>query len=151
MYKPMYDVTQTGLEVFLQEGLPQLQGQRVGLVTNYSGVNRQFQTTADLLAADERVRLCALFGPEHGIRGDAQAGVEVAGSLDLRTGLPVYSLYGQAHRPTAEMLQGLDALIFDIQDVGARYYTYLATLAYAQEAAAEANLMFVVFDRPNPI
>ncbi|MGH2478541.1 MAG: exo-beta-N-acetylmuramidase NamZ family protein [Ktedonobacteraceae bacterium] len=142
---------QTGLEVFLQEGLPQLQGQRVGLVTNYSGVDKRLRTSADLLATDERVHLCALFGPEHGIRGDAQAGIEVGSSVDQRTGLPVHSLYGQTHRPTAEMLQGLDTLIYDIQDVGARYYTDLATLAYAQEAAAEAGLTFVVLDRPNPI
>lgn len=142
---------QTGLEVFLQEGLPQLAGKRVGLVTNYSGVDHRLHTTVDLLAADKRIRLCALFGPEHGIRGDAQAGVEVAGSVDQRTGLPVYSLYGKTHRPTAEMLQGLDALIYDIQDAGVRYYTYLATLAYAQKAAAAAGLTFVVFDRPNPL
>ncbi len=142
---------QTGLEVFLQDGLPQLQGQRVGLVTNYSGVDTRLRTTVDLLAADKRIHLSALFGPEHGIRGDAQAGVEVGSSTDQRTGLPVHSLYGQTHRPGAEMLQGLDALIYDIQDAGARYYTYLATLAYAQEAAAEAGLTFVVLDRPNPI
>lgn len=151
MQRTQHYTIQTGLEVFLQEGLPQLQGKRVGLITNQSGVDHRLRTTVDLLAADERIHLHALFGPEHGIRGDAQAGVKVDGSVDQCTGLPVYSLYGQTHRPTAEMLQGLDALIFDIQDSGARYYTNLATLVYAQEAAAVAGLTFVVFDRPNPI
>ncbi len=151
MQRTQHHTIQTGLEVFLQEGLPQLQGKRVGLITNQSGVDHRLHTTVDLLAAEKRIHLHALFGPEHGIRGDAQAGIQVDGSVDQCTGLPVYSLYGQTHRPTTEMLQGLDALIFDIQDSGARYYTNLATLAYAQEAAAEAGLTFVVFDRPNPI
>ncbi|MBE3558800.1 MAG: DUF1343 domain-containing protein [Ktedonobacteraceae bacterium] len=142
---------QTGLEVFLTEGLPAIAGKRVGLITNHTGVNRRLHSAVDLLQADQRVRLRALFGPEHGIAGNVQDGVEVEGSTDARTGLPIYSLYGTTARPTAESLQGLDALIFDIQDVGVRYYTYIATLAYAQEAAAEAGLLFVVFDRPNPI
>lgn len=151
MGKEQVKTVQTGLEVFLETGLPQLRGQRVGLITNHTGVHHNLRTTVDLLASSEHLSLCTLFGPEHGLRGEAQAGVEVKSSHDSRTGLPVYSLYGSARRPTAEMLQGLDALIFDIQDVGARYYTYLATMAYAQEAAAQAGLQFVVFDRPNPI
>jgi len=146
-----HSTIQTGLEVFLTDGLPELTGNRVGLITNYTGVNRHLRSTVDLLYADTRIRLRALFGPEHGILGNAQDGVEVAGSVDAHTGLPVYSLYGATQRPTAESLEDLDALIFDIQDVGARYYTYIATIVYAQEAAAEAGLRFVVFDRPNPI
>jgi uncharacterized protein YbbC (DUF1343 family) len=144
-------IVQSGLEVFLNNDLPQLSGQRVGLITNYTGVDRHLQSTADLLFADKRIRLRALFGPEHGILGNAQDGIEVDGSVDPRTGLPVYSLFGKSLRPTAESLKGLGALIFDIQDVGARYYTYIATMAYAQEAADTAGLAFVVFDRPNPI
>jgi uncharacterized protein YbbC (DUF1343 family) len=142
------------LEVFLTDGFLQLQGKRVGLVTNASGVNRQLRSTIDLLFADQRLHLQALFAPEHGILGNVQAGVEVAEQIDARTGLPLYSLFGsslQSHQPTQNMLQGLDALIYDIQDVGARYYTYTATMAYAQEAAAAAGLDFIVFDRPNPI
>jgi uncharacterized protein YbbC (DUF1343 family) len=142
---------QTGLEVVLETGLPQLQGKRVGLVTNATGADRRLQSTVDLLMADERIQLRALFGPEHGIRGDAQAGVEVEEALDQRTGLPVYSLFGSTRRPTPHMLKDLDALIYDIQDVGVRYYTYIATLLYVQEAAAQAGLEFVVLDRPNPL
>ncbi len=145
------DNVQTGLEGFLNDGLPEIAGKRVGLITNATGVNRDLRRTVDLLAADQRIQLSALFGPEHGLLGTAQDGVEIAGSRDERTGLPTYSLYGASERPTAEALAALDALLFDIQDVGARYYTYVATMAYAQEAAAEAGLPFVVFDRPNPI
>lgn len=145
------NTVQTGLEVFLAEGLPELMGKRVGLITNYTGVDRHLRSTVELLFADKRLQLRALFGPEHGILGNAQDGVEVAESRDERTGLPVYSLYGETQQPTRDMLQGLDALIFDIQDVGARYYTYVATMVYAQQAAAKAGLPFVVFDRPNPI
>lgn len=141
----------TGLAVFLERGLPEVAGMSVGLVTNYTGVDRSLHSTVERLHADTHVRLQVLFGPEHGILGNAQDGAEVAASIDQHTGLPVYSLYGETLRPTPEMLRGLDALIYDIQDVGARYYTYLTTLAYTQEAAARAGLPFVVFDRPNPI
>lgn len=142
---------QTGLDVFLQEVHPSLRGKRVGLITNPTGVHRSLQNNIDLLHADRRIRLQALFGPEHGIRGEVQAGVKVAGTLDQRTGLPVYSLYGQTRRPTVEMLNGLDALIFDLQDLGTRYSTYIGTLAYVQEVAAQANVDVIIFDRPNPI
>src|SRR5581483_11638842 len=142
---------QTGLEVYLEVGLPQIQGKRLGLITNPTGVDRQLRSSVDLLVADQRVQLCALFGPEHGIHGNAQAGVAVEGTIDERTRLPMYSLYGATSKPTAEMLQNLDALIFDMQDIGVRYATYISTMVYAQEAAAEAGLDFVVFDRPNPL
>uniref|UniRef100_A0A831X7L7 DUF1343 domain-containing protein n=1 Tax=Thermorudis peleae TaxID=1382356 RepID=A0A831X7L7_9BACT len=142
---------QVGLEVFLEQGLSSLEGKRAGLITNPTGTDGRLRSTIDLLYASGRVRLAALFGPEHGIRGEAQAGEPVADARDARTGLPVYSLYGQTRRPSPEMLQGLDALIFDLQDIGVRYGTYASTMAYAQEAAAEAGLLFVVFDRPNPL
>jgi len=142
---------QSGLEVALAEGLPSLSGQRLGFITNHTAVDRQLRSAADLLHESNSVELVALFGPEHGVRGDAQAGVEVGAAVDSRTGLPVYSLYGETQRPTQEKLCGLDALMFDVQDIGVRYATYISTLAYAQEAASEAGLPFVVLDRPNPI
>ncbi|MBO0790997.1 MAG: DUF1343 domain-containing protein [Ktedonobacteraceae bacterium] len=149
--KQQKNSVQTGLEVFLEQGLPQIDGQPVGLITNYTGVNRKLRSSAELLHASKHVRLRALFGPEHGILGNAQDALPIEGSVDQRTGLPVYSLYGETEKPTRESLKGLSALIFDIQDVGVRYYTYPSTMAYAQEAATEAGLAFVVLDRPNPI
>lgn len=142
---------QTGLERFIAEGLPEVDGLRVGLITNPTGVDARLRSAVDLLWRSDRVRLTALFGPEHGVHGAAQAGEKTASSQDQRTGLPVHSLYGTTLRPTGDMLEGLDALIFDMQDVGARYATYLATLAYAQQAAAESGLPMVILDRPNPI
>jgi uncharacterized protein YbbC (DUF1343 family) len=141
----------TGLEILLREGFPPLAGRRIGLITNHTAVDRQLHSAIDLLHASDRVELVALFGPEHGVRGDAQAGVEVGAATDARTGLPVHSLYGDTQRPTPEMLEGLDALVFDIQDVGVRYATYISTMAYAQAAASTAGLPFVVLDRPNPL
>lgn len=142
---------QIGLEIFLAEGLPNASGKRIGLITNPSGVDSHLRSTVDLLYEQQHMRLCALFGPEHGIRGEVQAGVKVEGDQDSRTGLPVHSLYGQTRRPTTAMLEGLDALVYDIQDVGVRYYTYVGTLLYAQEAAAKAGLEVIVLDRPNPL
>ncbi|GCE03188.1 exo-beta-N-acetylmuramidase NamZ family protein [Dictyobacter aurantiacus] len=142
---------ESGLEVFLATDIPQLAGKRAGLLTNATGIDRRFRNTVDLLQAHGKVELCALFGPEHGIRGDMQAGVKVAGQVDQRTGLPMYSLYGETRRPDPEMLAGLDLLIYDMQDLGARYSTYIATLQHAQQAAAQAELTFVVLDRPNPL
>jgi uncharacterized protein YbbC (DUF1343 family) len=142
---------ESGLEVLLAEGLSKLTGKRAGLITNHSAIDRRLRNAVDLLHESDVVELVALFGPEHGVRGDAQAGVHVGASVDERTGLPVYSLYGETQRPTAEMLTGLDALIFDIQDVGVRYATYISTMVYAMEAASAAGLAFIVLDRPNPI
>lgn len=141
----------TGLEVLLSEGLPEMTGKRVGLVTNHTGVDSRFRSTADLLHASDQFRLVALFGPEHGVRGEAQAGVEVGASVDGRTGLLVYSLYGETRRPTPAMLERMDALLFDIQDVGVRYATYISTMSLVQEACAEAGIPLVLLDRPNPI
>jgi uncharacterized protein YbbC (DUF1343 family) len=142
---------QSGLEVLLGEGHPTLSGRRVGLITNHTAIDRTLRNAVDLLHGSNVVDLVALFGPEHGVRGDAQAGVKVTASVDLRTGLPVHSLYGETQRPTAEMLIGLDVLMFDIQDIGVRYATYISTMAHALEAASVAGLDFVVLDRPNPI
>jgi len=124
-------------------------GKRIGLITNQTGVNSQLQSTIDVLY--EKTDLVALFSPEHGLRGNAEAGADIAAAIDMRTGLPVYSLYGDTKKPTAEMLENIDVLCFDIQDVGTRFYTYMSTMALAMESAKEQNKLFVVFDRPNPI
>jgi uncharacterized protein YbbC (DUF1343 family) len=141
----------SGLENFLADGLPEIAGCRVGLITNQTGVDARLRSTADRLHGSNRVRLVALFGPEHGVRGEAQAGVKVGRGEDPRTGLPVHSLYGDTLGPPPAMLDGIEALVFDLQDVGVRYATYVSTMAYAQEAAATAGLPFVVLDRPNPL
>ncbi|MDT7856407.1 DUF1343 domain-containing protein [Rubrivirga sp. S365] len=128
---------------------------RVGLVTNHTArVDTADGGPAhliDRLAAAPDVALAALFGPEHGLRGTAEAGAGVSGGADRATGTPVYSLYGASRKPTQAQLRGLDALVFDMQDVGARFYTYISTMGYAMQAAAEAGVPFVVLDRPNPI
>src|SRR5690606_27276272 len=117
--------------------------------TNPTGINSKFQSTIDILY--EKTNLTALFAPEHGIRGDRQAGSYVESYVDEKTGLTVYSLYGNQKKPTAGMLQDVDILCIDLQDVGARFYTYIYTMAYAMEACAQYNKKFVVFDRPNPL
>lgn len=122
---------------------------KVGLITNPSGMNSSFKSSIDILY--EKTKLTTLFAAEHGIRGNAQAGSSVGDAVDEVTGLPVYSLYGSTKKPTPEMLKDVDVLAYDMQDVGARFYTYINTLAYAMQAAAENNKTFVVFDRPNPI
>ena len=128
-----------------------LKGRRVGLITNPTGVNRDLVSTVDLLHQHPDVELVALFGPEHGVRGEVQDGLAVEAYTDPVTGLPVYSLYGDTPKPTQEMVAGLDTLAFDIQDVGVRFYTYLSTMVLAMEAAADYGLQFVVLDRPNPL
>ena len=140
-----------GIEVLLADSLHLVSGRRVGLVTNHTGRGRDGTPSIDLLAGHSEVELVALFSPEHGIRGSAEAGERVASGIDERTGLPVHSLYGETRRPTDAMLDGIDVLLFDIQDVGARYYTYLSTMALSMEAAGERGIPFVVLDRPNPI
>ncbi len=123
----------------------------MGLITNPTGVTRDLRSTVDVLSRAPDVRLVALFGPEHGVRGDAPAGAKVEDARDKATGVPVYSLYGKTHKPTPEMLRGLDVLVYDIQDNGCRSYTYITTMAVAMEAAAENQIEFVVLDRPEPI
>lgn len=138
-----------GIEVLLTDSLHLVQGKRVGLITNHTGTGGPLgRSSADLLFAAPGVRLTALFGPEHGIRGQARAGDKVPSSVDSATGLPVYSLYGETRVPTPEMLRDVDVLVYDIQDVGARTYTYPWTLA---ETAEAAGLPMIVLDRPNPI
>ena len=142
---------QTGIEVLLHDRLDLIRGKRVGLITNPTGVDRELVSDVDLLAHAPGVRLVALFGPEHGIRGAHQAGASVGSDRDPVTGLPVYSLYGKTRQPTPAMLKGVDVLVFDIQAVGARFYTYLYTMADAMKAAAAARIPIIVLDRPNPI
>jgi uncharacterized protein YbbC (DUF1343 family) len=140
-----------GNEVLAAGQFKVLQGKRVGLLTNPSGVNRHLATTIDVLHAAPGVKLVALFGPEHGIYGAVTAGGKVADTTDARTGLPAYSLYGKTFKPTPEMLAGLDAFVYDLQDTGCRGYTYISSMGVAMEACAEAGVEFVVLDRPNPL
>jgi uncharacterized protein YbbC (DUF1343 family) len=139
----------TGLEVLVRDGFAPLQGRRVGLVTNHSGIDPERRSTVDLLAAGKGYTLTALFSPEHGLRGTEDAAVD--SGRDAKTGLPVHSLYGKTRKPTAEMLKDVDLLVFDIQDIGARYYTYCTTLALVMEAAKEHDKALLVLDRPNAI
>jgi uncharacterized protein YbbC (DUF1343 family) len=141
--------TLNGIDVLQRDDFVSLRGQRVGLITNHTGLNRDGQATADLLHAHPNVRLTTLFGPEHGIRGALDE--NVPDGQDARTGLPVYSLYGTRTRPLPEQLANVDTLVFDIQDVGTRFYTYISTLGLCMEAAAQAGIPFVVLDRPNPL
>jgi uncharacterized protein YbbC (DUF1343 family) len=140
---------QTGLDVLEAEKFAPLRGKRVGLITNHTGVDFQGKTTIELLAHAAGVKLVALFSPEHGIAGHAEE--NVASSKDPSTGLPIFSLYGEQRRPTEEMLKGLDALVFDVQDAGVRFYTYTATMGYCMEEAAKYGIAFYVLDRPNPL
>lgn len=140
-----------GVEVLLEDQKELIEGKSVGLITNPTGVDQELNSIVDLLHNDADVDLKALYGPEHGVRGSAQAGEYVEYYIDEETGLPVYSLYGATKKPTPEMLEGIDVLLFDIQDVGTRFYTYIYTMAYAMEAAAENDIEFIVLDRPNPL
>ncbi|MBC7187167.1 MAG: DUF1343 domain-containing protein [Calditrichaeota bacterium] len=128
-----------------------LKGKRVGVITNHTGIDRQGRHIADLLHEAPGVTLSKLFAPEHGIRGTAEAGAQIGAEVDAKTGVPILSLYGETKKPTPEMLSDLDVLVFDIQDVGTRFYTYISTMSLAMEAAAEQQIPFVVLDRPNPI
>jgi uncharacterized protein YbbC (DUF1343 family) len=141
----------TGIDVLLSEKMELIQDKRVGLITNPTGVTKSLQSTVDVLFSQPRVQLVALFGPEHGVRGNRPAGSYVETYADEKTGLPVFSLYGKTKKPTAEMLQNIGVLLFDIQDVGVRPYTYIYTMAYAMQAAKEQNIPFIVLDRPNPM
>jgi uncharacterized protein YbbC (DUF1343 family) len=138
-----------GIDVLKKNHFEPLGGLRVGLITNHTGIDRAREATIDLLSAAPRVKLKALFSPEHGIRGALDE--KISDSVDEKTGLPVYSLYGERRKPTPEQLKGLDALVFDIQDVGCRFYTYVATMGNCLEAASEGKLKFFVLDRVNPI
>lgn len=140
-----------GIEVLRESGFKILQGKRVGLITNPTGVDSQLKSTVDILNEASGVKLVALYGPEHGVRGDEYAGDKVETATDKQTGVPVYSLYGKTRKASAEMLKDVDVLVYDIQDIGCRSYTYISTMGLAMEAAAENNIEFVVLDRPNPV
>jgi len=140
-----------GIEVLLADSLHLVRGLRVGLVTNHTGIDSEGIPTIDRLHEHPEIDLVALYSPEHGIRGTEEAGIRVADEIDPDTGLPIHSLYGSTLKPTQAMLEGLDILLFDIQDIGTRYYTYVYTMALAMEAAGEAGIPFLVLDRPNPI
>lgn len=144
----------TGIDVLEKTGFEALRSKRVGLITNPTGVNRSLRSTIDILSSAEAkaqgVELVALFAPEHGVRGDVPAGEVVSNTVDAATGAMIYSLYGNGMKPKKEMLVGLDALVFDIADIGSRSYTFISTLGLAMEAAAQSGIEFYVLDRPNP-
>jgi len=141
----------TGVEVLSELNFAPIRGKRVGLITNPTGVDRNLQSTVDLFFHSKEIKLVALYGPEHGVRGDYGAGASVSNFKDPETGLPVFSIYGKTRKPTPEMLKGIDVLVYDIQDIGSRSYTFISSLGLAMEAAAENNVEFVVLDRPNPL
>jgi uncharacterized protein YbbC (DUF1343 family) len=140
-----------GLDVLMESKLTLLNGKRVGVITNQTGVDSRGTHIIDLLYQAPEVELVAIFAPEHGIRGDVEGGFQIDDQKDRKTGVPILSIYGQVKKPIPEMLQNIDALIFDIQDVGTRFYTYISTMSLCMEAAAENNIEFIVLDRPNPI
>ena len=140
-----------GIDRLAADGFSALAGKRVGLITNQSGVDGRGKRTRLVLHAAKEVKLVALYAPEHGLDGVALAGEKVASGRDAATGLPVHSLYGKTRKPTADMLRGVDVLVFDMQDVGARCYTYVSTMGLCMEAAARAGKEFMVLDRPNPL
>jgi uncharacterized protein YbbC (DUF1343 family) len=140
---------QTGLDVLEAEKFAPLRGKHIGLITNHTGLDYQERTTINVLAHAPGVQVVALFSPEHGIAGHSDE--KFSSSRDASTGLPIYSLYGDHLRPTDEMLQGIDTLVFDVQDAGVRFYTYTSTMAYCMEEAAKRNIAFFVLDRPNPL
>ncbi|MEZ4422227.1 MAG: DUF1343 domain-containing protein [Gemmatimonadota bacterium] len=144
-------VVQPGIETLLADSIHLVAGRRVALLTNHTGVDREGRSSIDRLHEHPQVELVALFSPEHGIRGAAEAGELVESGRDEATGLPIHSLYGSTRQPTPAMLEGIDVLLYDIQDVGTRYYTYISTMALAMEAAGAAGIPFVVLDRPDPI
>ncbi len=147
-YRP---VVKPGIDVLLEERLDLIQGKRVGLITNPTGMTSDLESDIEALYQAPGVDLRALFGPEHGVRGAQPAGLKVGSYTDAKTGLPVYSLYGKNRKPTSRMLDSLDVLVFDIQDIGIRPYTYISTLALSMEAASEKGIPFIVLDRPNPM
>ncbi len=140
-----------GIEVLRQNGFESLQGKRVGLITNPTGVDNQLKSTIDILHEAPGVELVALYSPEHGVRGDVHAGDHVDNYTDPTTGVPVYSIYGKTRKPTPEMLKDVDVLIYDIQDNGCRSFTFISTMGVAMEACAELDKEFMVLDRPNPV
>lgn len=144
-------IVKPGIDVLVEKKLGLVKGKNVGLITNATGVNSQLVSTVDVLSNLPDVNLVALFGPEHGVRGDIEGGRTVSTYKDEKTGATVFSLYGKTRRPTPDMLKNVDVLIYDIQDIGSRAYTYIYTMAYAMEEAKKAGIKFIVLDRPNPL
>jgi uncharacterized protein YbbC (DUF1343 family) len=140
-----------GAEILIEKHLDLIKGKKIGIVTNHTGILPDGRHIVDVLNEIEGVKIVALFGPEHGIRGEIPDGKSISHGVDAKTGIPVFSLYGEVKKPTEEMLKDIDVLIFDIQDVGARFYTYISTMSYCMEACAEMGKKFIVLDRPNPI
>jgi len=149
--KTQHESVKTGIEFLKADDFKLLKGKRVGLITNPTGVDRAMKSTIDIFHESPDVNLVALYGPEHGVRGNFHAGSYVETRTDEITGVPVYSLYGSTRKPTGEMLKDIDILVYDIQDVGCRSFTFISTMGLAMEAAAENNIEFVVLDRPNPL
>lgn len=143
--------TLSGLEVLRNDDFHLLQGKRIGLITNPTGVDAELNSTIDILHSAPQVNLVALFAPEHGVRGDVPAGEKVASTIDPQTSLKVWSLYGASQKPTAEMLRGIDAIVYDIQDIGCRSYTFISTLGNLIDACAANDVELIVLDRPNPL
>ena len=142
---------ETGLEILVKSRFEILKDKKVGLITNPTGVDKNLRTCIDLIFKAPGVKLTSLYGPEHGVRGEYTAGEIIGSTTDPLTNLKVYSLYGNTRKPTKEMLEGIDVLVYDIQDIGSRSYTFISTLGLAMEAAAENNIPFIVLDRPNPL
>ncbi|PID59356.1 MAG: hypothetical protein CR986_06320 [Ignavibacteriae bacterium] len=143
--------TKLGIDVLQENNFDILENKRVGLITNQTGVNSNLKSTIDILNEAENVELTALFSPEHGVRGDVEGGSSIRSYKDEKTGLPVFSLYGKNHKPSKKMLKNIDVLVYDIQDIGVRSYTFISTLGLTIEAASENGIEFVVLDRPNPL
>lgn len=141
----------TGLDVMVKMGFTPLLGQSVGVITNHTALSKEGKHLVDLLNGVQDINLSAIFAPEHGFRGTAQGGDAIPGGVDPATGVKIYSLYGANREPTPEMLDGIDILVFDIQDVGARFYTYISTMGYVLEAGAKFKIPVMILDRPNPI
>ncbi len=146
-----YQKVKVGLEVFIAEHLSMLEGKRAGIITNQTGIASSGEHIVDILSGIEGISIGALYAPEHGIRGDLPDAAKMVSYVDKRTGIQVWSLYGKHLKPTQEMLEDVDVLIYDIQDVGARFYTFISTMGLAMEAASEFGKQFIVLDRPNPI
>lgn len=141
----------TGIEVLKSQNFKILEGKRVGLLTNATGVDNNLKSTIDILSEAPNVKLVALYAPEHGVRGDIYAGDKVEDTTDPKTGIPIYSLYGKKREMFASMMKDIDVLVYDIQDIGCRSYTFISTMGQAMQTAAENNIEFVVLDRPNPL
>ncbi|UCE22433.1 MAG: DUF1343 domain-containing protein [Candidatus Aminicenantes bacterium] len=140
-----------GLDVLREKHMALLEGKKVGIITNQTGIASSGEHIVDILSKFHRIEISALFAPEHGIRGDFPDAVKVASYIDEKTGIRIWSLYGEHLKPTRQMLEDIDVLLFDVQDVGARFYTFISTMGLAMEAAAETGKEFIVLDRPNPI